>query len=248
MEETRKKEKIKACIAICIIVLAILTTGIIILKYQIEGETNMPFKLSKITIVSTAEGVQKENAEEKWNFTVFQNNDIYFSIEKNENAKEENKIESIEIKNIQVTKAPKVGKINTYMPNSSEGRLFVCSKDTLVEDNKLTYKGATKSNSKTLEIGNQGGTAVIRISNTQIGDYVSNEEQEIKHDATLLKKLQLEQEQIEFNVTFDFIINLRNKSYIDTITLEMPCSKNLIEEGTSSKEITDSFVFKRVQN
>ena len=89
MGETRKKEKIKACIAIAVIVLAIILTGIISMKYQVEGETNMPYTLSKIMIVSTAEGVHQEGAQEKWNLSVFQNNDIYFSIEKGKNNKEE---------------------------------------------------------------------------------------------------------------------------------------------------------------
>ena len=96
MEETRKKEKIKACVAILVIILAIFITLIIIFKYQVEGETNMPFKLSKILVVSTAEGVQKDGSQEKWNLDIFQNNDVYFTIEKNEKNKEEEKIESVE--------------------------------------------------------------------------------------------------------------------------------------------------------
>ncbi len=104
--ENRKKEKIKACIAIAIIILAILTIGIISMKYHVEGELNMPFTLSKITIVSTAEGVENEGTEEKWNLSIFQNNDIYFSIEKNEKIKDETMIESISIENIKVTQAP----------------------------------------------------------------------------------------------------------------------------------------------
>ena len=67
MDEMRKNEKIKACIAICIIILLILTTWIIIFKYQVEGENNIPFKLSKIMIVSTAEGVENNLEEGKWN-------------------------------------------------------------------------------------------------------------------------------------------------------------------------------------
>ena len=181
MEETRRKEKIKACIAIAIIVLAIIITGIISMKYYVEGETNMPFTLSKITIVSTAEGVENVGAEEKWNLSIFQNNDIYFSIEKNENNKESEIIESISIENIQILENPKVGQIKAYMPNSSDGRLFLNSEEYLVQENKLTYKGASKSNSKTLEIGNQGGTAILRFANTQIGNYISNEDEEIKH-------------------------------------------------------------------
>ncbi len=104
--ENRRKEKIKACVAIALIVLAILTIGIISMKYHVEGELNMPFTLSKITIVSTAEGVENEGTEEKWNLSIFQNNDIYFSIEKNEKNNEEAMIESISIENIKVTQAP----------------------------------------------------------------------------------------------------------------------------------------------
>lgn len=247
MEETRRKEKIKACIAIAVIVLAIIITGIISMKYYVEGETNMPFTLSKITIVSTAEGVENEGAQEKWNLSIFQNNDIYFSIEKNDNNKEDEIIESISIENIQVLENPNVGQIKAYMPNSSDGRLFSYSDEYIVQENKLTFKGASKSNSKTLEIGNQGGTAVIRLANTNIGTYVSNEDEEIKHDGSLLQKLNVQNEDVSFKVSFDVVINLKNKSYISNITLNLPCENDLIENGTCSKEITDKFVFKRVR-
>lgn len=248
MEESRKKEKIKACIAIAVILLAIIITGIISIKYYVEGETDMPFTLSKITIVSTAEGVQNEGAQEKWNLSIFQNNDIYFSIEKNENNKEEAIIDSISIENIQVIENPKIGQVKTYMPNISDGRLFSYSDEYIVKENSLTYKGAGKSNAKTLEIGNQGGTAVIRVANTGIGQYISNEDAEIKHDGSLLTKLELQNEDVSFKISFDVVINLKNKSYISNVTLDLPCENNLIEQGTCSKEITDKFVFKRVIN
>lgn len=247
MEETRKKEKIKACIAITIIILALLITGIIIMKYEVEGKTNMPFTLSKITIVSTAEGSENEGTEDKWNLSIFQNNDIYFSIEKNENNKEDEIIESISIENIQIIENPKVGQIKTYMPNSSDGRLFTYSDEYILQENKLTFKGATKSNSKTLEIGNQGGTAVIRFANTKIGEYISNEDKEIKHDGSLLQKVGVQNEDVSFKVSFDVVINLKNKSYISNIILDLPCENNLIEQGTCSKEITGNFIFKRVK-
>lgn len=246
MEETRKKEKIKACIAIAVILLAILVTGIIIMKYYVEGETNMPFTLSKITVVSTAEGVQNANAQEKWNLSIFQNNDIYFSIEKNENNKEESMIESISIEDIQIVETPKIGQVKTYMPNSLDGRLFSYSDEYIVQENKLTYKGASKSNSKTLEIGNQGGTALLRFSNNEIGKYISNEDEEIKHDGSLISKTGANIQDLKFKVNFNFVINLKNKSYVSNISLELPCKESLIEEGTCSTEITDSFVFKRV--
>lgn len=246
MENARRKEKIKACIAIAIIVLAILITGIITMKYHVEGEGNMPFTLSKITIVSTAEGVQNQGTTDKWNLSINQNNDIYFSIEKNQNNKEDAIIQSVSIENIEIIKEPKVGQIKTYMPNSLEGRLFSYSDEYIVEDNKLTFKGASKSNSKTLEIANQGGTAVLRLCNTQIGNYVSNEEEEIKHDGTLLSKTETTIEDLKFKVKFDLVINLKNKSYRSNISLDLPCEDSLIEQGTCSTEITEGFVFKRI--
>lgn len=246
MGENEKREKIKACIAISIIILAILLAIIFSIRYQVEGEENMPFKLSKIMVVSTAEGTQNEGAEEKWNLSIFQNNDVYFSIEKNEKYAKEEFIQNISIENINIVKQPELGKIQVFMPNSSDGRLFTYTEDTILKDNQLTYKGASKTNNKTLEIGNQGGTIVIRFSNTEVGKYISNDDEEIKHDGTMLTKTQATTENIKFLVNFDLVINLKNNSYKTNISLELPCNGNLLEEGTCSQEIQDKFVFKRV--
>ncbi len=248
MGENDKKEKIKACIAMAIIIIIILLSIIFSIKYQVEGESNMPFKLSKITIVSTAEGNENEGAKEKWNMSIYQNNDIYFSIEKNDKYNKEELIDNISIENIKIIQNPELGEIQVFMPNSSEGRLFSYSEDTIVKDNKLTYKGASKTNNKSLEIGNQGGTAVIRFANTKIGDYVSDDDEEIKHDGTMLTKTQATNENIKFKVNFDLIINLKNVKYKTNISLDLPCEENLLEKGTCSKEITDNFIFKRINN
>lgn len=248
MGENDKKEKIKACIAVAIIIIIILLSIIFSIKYQVEGESNMPFKLSKITIVSTAEGNENEGAKEKWNMSIYQNNDIYFSIEKNDKYNKEELIDNISIENIKIIQNPELGEIQVFMPNSSEGRLFSYSEDTIVKDNKLTYKGASKTNNKSLEIGNQGGTAVIRFANTKIGDYVSDDDEEIKHDGTMLTKTQATNENIKFKVNFDLIINLKNVKYKTNISLDLPCEENLLEKGTCSKEITDNFIFKRINN
>ena len=248
MGENDKKEKIKACIAMAIIIIIILLSIIFSIKYQVEGESNMPFKLSKITIVSTAEGNENEGAKEKWNMSIYQNNYIYFSIEKNDKYNKEELIDNISIENIKIIQNPELGEIQVFMPNSSEGRLFSYSEDTIVKDNKLTYKGASKTNNKSLEIGNQGGTAVIRFANTKIGDYVSDDDEEIKHDGTMLTKTQATNENIKFKVNFDLIINLKNVKYKTNISLDLPCEENLLEKGTCSKEITDNFIFKRINN
>ena len=54
------------------------------IKYEVEGETNMPYQLSKIVIIGTVEGVETtEKGKEKWNFDIYQNNDVYFYIDQN---------------------------------------------------------------------------------------------------------------------------------------------------------------------
>ena len=67
-----------------IIFVVLFVSGLIVIRYQVEGETNMPFNLSKITVVSVAEKVDKDEKVEgnRWNYSINQNNDIYMYIEK----------------------------------------------------------------------------------------------------------------------------------------------------------------------
>ncbi len=53
---------------IVIVAVILFGLGLIILKYNVEGETNMPFKLGKVMIVSSSEGVDKDPGENKWSF------------------------------------------------------------------------------------------------------------------------------------------------------------------------------------
>ncbi len=73
---TRTKE-FHLSMIILIIAIIIFTVGIIVLRYNVEGETNMPFELSKIAIISSQEGVDKETQDSKWAFDIYQANDIY---------------------------------------------------------------------------------------------------------------------------------------------------------------------------
>lgn len=244
--DSKRKETIKACVAMAIIILIIAISIILTIKYNVEGEKKMPFKLAKITMVSTAEGVENVGATEKWNFKIYQNNDVYFSFEKTENCEEDDKIKTINIENIQITQNPAKGKIVAFMPNSGEGRAFSYEEQYQLTENKLTYKGAAKSDTRTLELGNQGGTAVIRFSNIDLGDYVSEEEEEIKHDGTLLQKTQVVEEELKFKVSFDLVITTRNQEYKTNINLDLP-SGAIMENGNAvaEKEGTE-FIFKRI--
>ena len=131
------------------------------------------------------------------------------------------------------------------MPNSVEGRLYSYSDDYVIKES-LEYKGGTKSNPQTLEIGNQGGSALIRFSNTNIGTYSSNKDKQITHDGSLLKKLKIDNEKVKFTVSFDFIISANKNEYRANISLDLP-NGNIIENGTESIEKTDmsDIIFKR---
>ena len=245
METDKRKQTIKFYVAVTVLVLIFI--AIIMIKYEVEGEQNMPFKLSKIIVVSTAEGVEQQGTDKKWAFNIFQNNDIYFYIDKNNEYKSEKQmyIDSVSIENIEVINSPQIGEIKAYMPNSSEGRMYSYAEDSIV-DEVLKYNGATRSDSRNLKIGNQGGNIAIRFSNTGIGKYESNDDEQIVHDGTLIKKLEKTTDEIKFTVNFDFIIVINKNKYKAKITLDLPCG-DIVENGTANYEKSDmkDIIFKR---
>ena len=245
MDKEKKKQIIKLCVAITTFAIILLLVGITMIRYQVEGDKNMPFNLSKIIVVSTAEG-QETDGKKKWNFKIYQNNDVYIYIDKNENYRgQEKSIKSVKIENINTRYLRVVGRIQTYMPNSVDGRLFDYS-DEYVVNEKLEYKGAEESNPKTLEIGSNGGSLLLSFSNTGLETYSSDKDKEITHDGTLLEKINVTNEDIAFDVSFDIVITVDNCSYRANTTLQLPCG-NIIDEGTCNIEKTDmsDIIFKR---
>lgn len=240
------KEKLKEALILFIIVIAFGGTLLVMLKYENEGEKNMPFNLSEILVISSVDELQKqENPNNmKWNLDVNQYNDIYLKIEKNPNFQESAYIESIVIENINI-KTAEGNNVNVFMPNSTEGKFF-SYEDNFIVNSSLTYKGASQDNSKTLEIGNQGGRVLFRVVNQKIGEYVSNEEGEIAYDGTLLKTIGVPEEKINMDVSFDLLIKTSIANYRGKINLKLPCGK-IMEEGISKLEQTDfsDVAFKR---
>ena len=249
MISNEKKETIKFWIAIFLLVLVLIIVGILMIQYQVEGEKNMPFKLSKMVVISSAEGVDKETEEKtNWNVDIYQNNDIYLYIDQNKDIDiGDELIKSVKIQNIQTIKAPTKGTVKSYMPNSEAGRLYSYDERFLIEES-LEYKGAAQSSSTNLQIGSKGGTIQIRISNSEIGNYNSNKDTQITHDGSLLAKIKATHEEIKFSVSFDLIIETTKNKYKSTITLELPTG-NIIEEKTSNFEKTDmsDIIFKRIK-
>lgn len=243
--QTQIKEKIKISIVAIVLIILIFIAIIVTYKYNIEGETNMPFKLSKIVIGSMVVSSDNQIANDVLVNEIVQNNGIYFEIKKNEEYQKDATIKSIEISNIQITKKPQKGNIKVYIPNTIENKRFTYSDNYILEGNSLTYKGASKSDTTTLEINNQGGIIGIAFGNTNLGTYNIMSEETII-DGTMLKNMNITDEDIKFTVNFDFIINTNGKKYKTNIKLDLPPSE-ITQSGKSSLEITDTsrYIFKR---
>ena len=236
-------------ISILIVMVAIIlfVLGIIVLQYNIEGETNMPFILNKIAVISSVEGTDKEAGSNRWAFDVSQNNDINLYIEKNKNYDKQEAIKSILIDNIEIQRNSEKGKINFYRPNTTEsGVYFKNVEENLVQT--IEYKGAMQTDLKKLEISNQGGLIMFRVANDKVVEHISNDDV-INHNE-LLKKANLSIEELKMKLRMDLTIKIESgKEYKTNIELDLPI-EGVIENGTSSQEITDTknIIFKRIKN
>ena len=206
----------------------------------------MPFNLSEIIVVSSAEGISKsENPNNyKWNLDIMQYNDIYLHIDKNHNYDKNAYLESVTIENFSFT-TPNVGNTRIYMPNSTEGSLFKFD-DSYLINRSLTYEGAESSNTKTLKISSQGGNVLFRAANTAVGEYVSNDDAEIAHNGTLITKTGVSFEDLKYNISFDLVIDTNIATYRGNVSLQLPVGDILVE-GTSQLDQKDcsNIVFKR---
>lgn len=247
MDKLSKKNKklIKIClgITILIIILAIIVT--IALRYNIEGEKNLPFKITSLRVVSTAQGNDIEDSQNKWNLDIVQKNDFYFYLEKNSDYAKDASISKITFENFQIEKLSDKGTVNIYKP-SANSMLYYYNNDYKVE-NSLSYTGALSTNIAALEISNQGGLIGFSIAINDLGNYISNDDLEIIHNGTLLSKLNLGFEDISMKITFDMIIETTsNNKFKTTFTFDLP-TENIIETGISvlDKDNLDEVVFKR---
>lgn len=248
------KEKIKQfintkqfhmCLVTVIVVSILFVAGVISLKYNVEGETNLPFKLSKISVISIVEGTDVEDNTNKWDLAVNQNNDVYLYIEKNNNYKNTAVIDSIKLDNFEIEKMPNVGQLKLLKPDSGiESVIFKNIQENEVDS--IEFLGSMQSSIKEMKISNQGGLVIFRYAINDIGNYISNDDEEINH-SELLKKLNINNDDLKFTVSFDININLNSKkTYKSTVSLDLPVN-DVVNEGTQNKEITDleNIVFKR---
>ena len=240
------KRYFHVCMTILIIVVILFIVGMLILKYNVEGETNMPFNLTKITVISSSEGIDKDAGENKWAFDIYQNNDIYIYIDKNENYKETEAIKNIVIDNFTIEGQMKEN-IKIYKPEFEEEDVIFKYR----EENKgerLEYIGELIKDKKKMKVSKKGGIIAFRCSNDNLTEYRSDEDA-INHNE-LLKKANITNESLQFNLKFDLSIILENgKEFKTNVELNLPVD-DVVNNGVTSKEFTDmsKFVFKRIKN
>lgn len=245
ISELKGKKIVHICVILGIIVLILIIAGIIMLRYQVEGETNLPFELSKMIVVSTAESNEIEAAADtKWNFSVNQYNDIYLEIQKNDEYTKNTNIKNITFENFVIEKNSGAENIKLYRANS-EGK--VVEDEAHLVGNSLTYKGEKETNLDELKISNQGSIILLRSVNQNVCEVRSNDE-EIIHDGTLLAKGNANSEDLNYKLSFDVVIETsRDIKYKGTISIELPTG-DVQTQGKTQLEKTDfsDVIFKRM--
>lgn len=246
LKDLTKTKSFHICMIMVIIVVILFVVGLLVLRYNVEGETNMPFNLSKIAIISTQEGMDDGQTNTRWSFNVHQSNDIYLYIDKNDAYDKTEIIKSVRVDNFQI-EAKNQDNVKLYKPNAEEENvIFQYNDEDIIQS--LEYTGDVESDLKNLKISNQGGIIAFRCSNNNVTKYQSDEE-EINH-SELLKKAGITEEELKINLAFYLTITLESgKQYQAEIKTELPTG-NVVEEGNTSTEITDlkDVVFKRTHN
>lgn len=240
-----KKNLIKKCLFLAGIVISLVIVALIMKKYEVEGEKTLPFSISKIFLVSTVDGKVVDDPVNIWNIRVTQVNDIYMYI--NKTIDSDLTLEEIRLENFNLTKSPQKGNIKLLRPTGELSNLYTYSEQNYLSEG-ITYRGDIIDDMKSLEISNNGGVLGFRFSLEDLGSYVSNEVEEITYDGKLLSNLGINIEEIKFNVEFDIIIKTSDDvNYKGTLKLDLPIDR-VIEEGSSSLEVTDfsNIIFKRV--
>lgn len=240
-----KKRIIHIYVIIFILTIIGIVTAALMFKYHVEGEQNLPFKLKKINVISTAESDLKQDEQGTWHAGILQKNDIYFVIEKNSNYKKDEAIKRISFENFKVVKSNEEMVVDFYKPTISVGT-YNYSDEYKIEGS-LELLGGMSTNMEMLQINNQGGTIGFSVAADNIGEYVFKENEKLPSDGRLFAKAGIEKENINFSISFDLIIETESSHrFKSNITVDLPTG-NILEDGVGTLEDTEmkEIIFKR---
>lgn len=240
-----KKRIIHIGIIIFILVMAIALSVLLMFKYNVEGEKNLPFNIKNIKIISSAETTIMENNEDKWRAEMLQKNNIFFTIEKNNNYKKQDAIKRISFENFEVIKNNEKMVVEKYRPAKSVNDYIYTEEYKL--ENSIEYLGGQLTNAEAMQINNQGGLIGFSIVSKNLGEFIFNENEKIPSDGRLLSKAGINKEDIKFKISFDLIVETESGNrFKSNVILDLPTG-DILNEGVGTLEKTDlnDIIFKR---
>lgn len=247
MIEIPRKKSNQKYIILFFLTLILFTTFFIMYKYYVEGEKNLPFNITKIVLVSSAQTEDIEINENIYEANVIQKNDMYFAIEKNNNYSKEDAIKKITINNFKIIEKGEKGLLKFYRTSLGINS-FDYTENYEIND-RVEYVGSKETNLKleNMIISNQGGVIELSAIITDLGKISYSENDNISADGSLLKRLELTNEEIKHIASFDMIIELTGGNTFKTkITMELPVG-DIVNDNVCTKEIEVSkLVFKRI--
>lgn len=243
--KTQKRKIVELNLGVIIVVIAITVIAITMLKYHVEGEKDMPYAVKQMVIISTANGTNTQTEAYKWNIDIYQNTDIYFDIQRNNNHKLNENLKSISIENIQITQNGKYD-LNAYFPSVDGENVFKYTDENIAKE-KIEYLIDKNQNVKERKITSEGGIIALSFASVNLGTYRGNDDK-IVYDGTLLNKIGITNEDITNEVKFNLVIETEsNKKYKAEINFTLP-QEDITKEGIITIKDTEleDIVFKRM--
>ena len=247
--DSNKIKIIKKYGFIAFILIMIIIAIFLMVRYRVEGEKNVPFKISSIIIQGTIDG-KSNSTQNIFDIDLEQNNDIYIYVEKNEDYTKELDIKSVQIDNIEITEKNKLGSLQLLLPTENEVEAAFIKSNEDYLNKTIEYIRDTENSMKDQKISKKGGTVVFRLANQNIGHYVSNNTADgaTVEYSKLIKELNINEQDLKFHIKMDVIIETsNNKKYKTTVELDLP-TEDFNDNGVIKKKITDcsDYVYKRV--
>ena len=243
-----KSISIKKYIIFLFLILVLSVVFFIMIKYNVEGEKNIPFNITNLMIISSAETEELENHDNLYQANIIQKNDIYLAIEKNKNYKKQDAIKKIMFNNFNVVEKGNTGTVKIYRISTGE-KTFDYKEEYEIRDS-LEFLGDLNTNLKMekMTIANQGGLIQFSVILNDLGKITYGENENIPSDGTLLKRLNLNTDDIKVTIAFDMIMKLSSgNTFKTTINLELPVG-DITEDGVCTQDNMDlnKLVFKRI--
>lgn len=241
-----KKRIIHIYVVIFIVVMLILIAALFMFKYHVEGEKNLPFRVKKINIISTAESSLNQDENGVWHAGILQKNDISFVIEKNSKYKKEETIKKVSFDNFNITKQNENMVVNIYRPTNSVNTYNYI--DEYKIQNSLEYFGAQETSTEEFQINNQGGLIGFSVTSDNLGEYIFTENEKVPSDGKLLAKAGIKAEDMNFKLSFDLIIETETgHKFKSNMVLDLPTG-DILKDGVGTLEDTEleNVIFKRI--